>query len=181
MVEDIYRVVTSREFDRGIQGRFLYRLSKGNLCREENPVDHFSVYLLIYDPDMKEVFIGHHKKSGLWLPNGGHMEKNESPLDTGVREMQEELGNEIQIVNFPDLPDFLSITEGIDNPGKSCNTHYDIWYFVEADEDRFWPDQEKIKAEFDEMRWVSLSVARKLITDPNNLQALAVLETKFEL
>lgn len=45
-----------------------------------------------------------HKKLGLWLPVGGHIDKNEVPDDALVREFREEVGLEIRILNRNDLP-----------------------------------------------------------------------------
>ncbi|MCX6799315.1 MAG: NUDIX domain-containing protein [Candidatus Diapherotrites archaeon] len=45
-----------------------------------------------------------HKKLGKWLPPGGHMEKNETPDDALQRELMEELGIKIRILNRHDLP-----------------------------------------------------------------------------
>ena len=58
--------------------RFLERFSMGNLTRDEDNKSHFCAYFAAYDPNAKEVFIGHHKKSGLWLFNGGHIDKDEN-------------------------------------------------------------------------------------------------------
>lgn len=181
MVEDLRVVIENGNFDRNIVNRFLQRLNQGSLSRAENPADHFGVYTLIYDKDRREVFMGHHKKSNLWLASGGHMEPGETTVETGTRELFEEMGDDVKIENFPHIPDFLSITEEINNIGKPCRTHYDVWYFVEVDQDWFWPNEEKFGEEFHTMRWLSIEDARKLVVEKNNLQALAILEKKFEL
>lgn len=44
----------------------------------------------------------HHKKLNLWLPVGGHIEKNEAPDDALLREIKEETGIEVKILNKDD-------------------------------------------------------------------------------
>jgi 8-oxo-dGTP pyrophosphatase MutT (NUDIX family) len=40
-----------------------------------------------------------HKKLGVWLYPGGHMEPNETPLDTALRETEEETGMKVRLVD----------------------------------------------------------------------------------
>lgn len=39
-----------------------------------------------------KVFLHQHKKIGIWMGVGGHVEKNENPLETLLREVKEEIG-----------------------------------------------------------------------------------------
>ncbi len=164
--------------DEHVLQKFNKRIGRGNLTRSEDPFNHLSVYFMIFDQYERKVFIGHHKKSGLWLANGGHMEQGETPLETAKREMGEELGENLKVIRFPSEPCFLSVTEGIDNPGKQCRTHFDIWFFVEVSRRNFNPDNDKIAQEFEEMDWFSMRDARVHVSDPNTLSALTLLEEK---
>jgi hypothetical protein len=65
-----------------IAKRFLDRLEQGILTKDENPVSHFCAYFSAYDPKVKEIFIGHHNKLGLWLFNGGHIDEGETTNET---------------------------------------------------------------------------------------------------
>jgi 8-oxo-dGTP pyrophosphatase MutT (NUDIX family) len=47
----------------------------------------------------EKVLLIHHKKTGLWLPVGGHMDQNEVPDDAVHREVKEEVNLEVEIVN----------------------------------------------------------------------------------
>ena len=69
--------------------------SGAELYRRVPPADppkHLVVYFLPYHVDTDSLFLVEHRKAGLLLPPGGHVEPGESPWDTVVREAQEELG-----------------------------------------------------------------------------------------
>lgn len=152
---------------------FLQRIEEGNLIRDENKESHFSIYFLPYNPTTQEVFLTHHKKSGLWISPGGHIEKGETLLDALDREIREELGLDLDVGEI-DVPFMISITE-IDNPSQPCRAHYDIWYLILTDGGDFNIDSR----EFHESRWVTLTQARKLVTDPNNIKAFNLLEQEL--
>ena len=44
-----------------------------------------------------KVLLIHHKKLDLWLPVGGHIEKNETPDEALLREIKEEIGIDVRI------------------------------------------------------------------------------------
>jgi 8-oxo-dGTP pyrophosphatase MutT (NUDIX family) len=56
---------------------------------------------LIHD---NKVLLIHHKKLNLWLPPGGHIEKDETPDEAAEREFREELGLEVELLNRNDVP-----------------------------------------------------------------------------
>ncbi|EKE11827.1 MAG: hypothetical protein ACD_15C00016G0002 [uncultured bacterium] len=158
--------------------KFLRRFEQGKLTKRENSKSHLCASFAAYDLQAKRVFIGHHKKSGLWLFNGGHVDENETLKETLVREINEEWGldgNDFQIGH----PELLTITE-IDNPTKQpCNFHFDFWCFVKVDKNSFAPIESNLQEEFHEYGWKSLSEARNLMTDKNQLLAIDFLENNY--
>lgn len=156
---------------------FISRAKEGQLVRDENPYTHFCVYFAGFDNEAEKVFIGHHKKSGLWLFNGGHIDKGETPEEALEREMGEEWGVQIKLENIG-KPKLLTITP-INHPTIKCNRHYDIWFFVPLSEINFKPDQALLETEFYTTGWKTLGEARNLITDPNTLKAISEFERLF--
>lgn len=152
---------------------WLKRLEEGMLTRDEQPASHFCCYFLPYNPATKEVFIIHHKKSDLWLAPGGHIDKGESLIQALNREIEEELGVKNMIKK--EMKPFLLTVSPISNPVHPCKEHLDIWYRFLADGSEFNVDPR----EFHETRWLSVDEARKLVTDPPNLQALDKIEILF--
>ncbi|MFH1694673.1 MAG: NUDIX domain-containing protein [Patescibacteria group bacterium] len=153
---------------------FLELLESGSYIREEGAKKHFSVYFFPYNPETKQVFIVHHKKAGLWLSPGGHIDSGENPLNTLKREIREELGVKIN-PGENTKPFFLSTVKIGNKPEQSgCDKHYDIWFLIETDGNDFAVDPR----EFLETKWVTLDEARELITDPSTLEALDIIESK---
>ncbi|MBU4204756.1 NUDIX hydrolase [Patescibacteria group bacterium] len=61
---------------------------------------HFTASALIIDNG--KVLLVHHKKLGVWLYPGGHIEKNETPEQTVIREVKEETGLDVEIMGEKD-------------------------------------------------------------------------------
>ena len=156
---------------------FFSRVKEGQLTRDENPFTHFCVYFAGFDPEAKKVFIGHHKKSSLWLFNGGHIDKGETPEESLESEMGEEWGCKIDLKSIGKSK-LLTITP-INHPTIKCNRHFDIWYFVPLLEADFSPDQALLDTEFYTTGWKNIEEAKRIITDTNTLQAISEFETLF--
>jgi 8-oxo-dGTP pyrophosphatase MutT (NUDIX family) len=161
--------------DDNIRIDFNKRINEGYFSKDENKISHFCVYFAAYDPINKLAFIGHHKKSGLWLFNGGHMDKNETPWQTLKREIGEEWGIDMEVDNF--TPSLLTVTNIANNPAKrSCKTHYDIWFFIPQDNEKFAPDNNLLLNEFFEIGWKTFAIARSLTKDPNTPKGIDAIE-----
>ena len=57
----------------------------------------------------KKVLLVNHKKLGVWLYPGGHIEDDETPDNAVVREVKEETGLDVEIAG--DIDDYLSDKE----------------------------------------------------------------------
>lgn len=153
--------------------RFCQRIEEGNLTRAENPASHFDVHFCPINPKTKEVFLTLHKKSNLWLFPGGHLELGETPDQAVNREIEEELGVSQFFKETPE-PFLFSIVD-IDRNERSCKTHHDLWYRMETDGADFVLDP----SEFHQTGWMTITKARTLVTDPNNLVVLERIENSF--
>lgn len=179
LVEHLKKLAKSTNGNRRVKKEFIRRAEEGALTRDENPITHFCVYFAAYDPENHQVFIGHHKKSGLWLFNGGHIDEGELPLEALEREVGEEWGDNAQLDDTY-APSLLTITE-IDNPIKQkCRFHYDIWYFIPLNRKSFTPDESLLEKEFYQTGWKLIEEAKDLIKDANTLTALAEIERLFK-
>ena len=57
---------------------------------------HFTVAVFVVHRG--RVLLHWHRKLGMWLPSGGHIERDELPDDAAVREVREETGVEVELV-----------------------------------------------------------------------------------
>ncbi|NQV88608.1 MAG: NUDIX domain-containing protein [Parcubacteria group bacterium] len=146
------------------------RITEGSPTRDENPKSHFCAYFLPYNSQNKKVFFIHHKKSGLWLSPGGHVDKGEILLEALNREIYEELGVK-NLFKEEQSPFLLTITP-IENKVQPCKVHYDVWFLVHTDGGNFNVDP----VEFHDAKWLTIEEARKIVTDQANLKALEIIE-----
>jgi len=81
-----------------------------------------------------------HRKLGIWLPPGGHLEPNEDPVQGALREAEEESGLAVGIVAAPGLlrverplylppPAAVGVFD-IDIDGQPFHQHIDFVYFT---------------------------------------------------
>lgn len=173
--QELVRLLEAGNFPKEITEQYFQRIEEGNFSIEENPISHFSVYFAAFDAEAKEIFIGRHKKSGLWLFNGGHLNKDEKIRAAVKREMREEWDLDGKYFEIGD-PEFLTITE-INNPKKQpCQKHYDLWFFIEVEKKNFKPSDRALSEEFHEYGWNSFEEARKVVTEKQTLNAIDFIE-----
>lgn len=68
--------------------------------KKRNATKHFTASALIVE--QKKVLLVYHKKLGVWLYPGGHVEFNETPDEAVVREVREETGLDVEILGGVD-------------------------------------------------------------------------------
>ena len=96
--------------------------------RPATPPKHLVSYFAVVDED--EILLVDHKNAQLWLPSGGHVEPDENPRKTVVRELKEELGIELdQGVIGPPLMVTCTPTVGL----VAGHTDVSLWYVIQAD------------------------------------------------
>lgn len=153
---------------------FFERLNSNQaLTREEDPVDHFGSYCIPLNKKTKKIYIGHHKKSDLWLPPGGHIDKNESPKDAAIREFSEELN---YTVTHEPITLVNADISTIYNPGYPCRIHFDFWYVVFMNNDLNF---EFSKREYFTAKWVTIPELLKLNTLPHYIPIYKKLIKNF--
>ncbi|GAA3789485.1 NUDIX hydrolase [Streptomyces phyllanthi] len=127
-------------------GAPLYRTRKPDV-----PATHLVSYFVVLDERRGELLLVAHRKAGLWLPPGGHVEPDERPWAAVVRECREELG--IAAVAAPvagERPFFLTVTR---TRGQGEHTDVSLWYVLSTDAGSITSYDEE---EFSAIRWLSV-------------------------
>ncbi|GGK36286.1 hypothetical protein GCM10010124_31120 [Pilimelia terevasa] len=128
-------------------GQPLFRTAKPDV-----PAKHLAVYFVLLDEPSGSVLLVDHIKAGCWLPPGGHVDPDEDPAVTAVREAAEELGIDARF--YPKLGDgqplFLSVTR---TRGPGSHTDVTMWFVMTGDRDTPMTGD---PAEFARTDWFSL-------------------------
>ena len=94
---------------------------------------HFTVAVFVVWEG--KVLLHLHRKLGMWLPPGGHIEQNELPDDAAVREVLEETGLRVELVGEKreDISDPVQLHRPagvqLENIGPE-HQHIDLIYFA---------------------------------------------------
>jgi 8-oxo-dGTP pyrophosphatase MutT (NUDIX family) len=108
--------------------------SGAELCRTtppDTPPIHLVSYFVVIDPKHRSLLLGDHIKAQLWLPSGGHVEPDEHPRDTVIREAREELDIKAVFLRNRDTPIFITVNQtGGLTPG---HTDVSLWYLLRGD------------------------------------------------
>jgi len=121
-------------------GAPLFRIAK-----PATPPKHLVAYFAVVDGE--NILLVDHRNARLWLPTGGHVEADEHPRQTVIRELFEELGLAAE-ADAIGAPAMVTVTETV---GLTAG-HVDVslWYVVPGDRTqplRFDAD------EFESVRW----------------------------
>jgi 8-oxo-dGTP diphosphatase len=128
------------------------------------PAKHLVAYFLLRDPADGSVYLVHHRRAGLWLPTGGHVEAGEDPADTVRREAPEELGVPARFASVEPRPLFVTVTDTVGD-ARARHTDVSLWYLLDGSRhEPLCPDER----EFAAARWWSR--AEVPAADPSTLE-----------
>lgn len=130
------------------------------IARPATPDTHLVSYFVLVDQAQNKLLLTDHKKSGLWLPPGGHVELNEHPKETVEREILEELGIQADFLSRD--PVFLTVTKTVGQPAG--HTDVSLWYVLRGNvsDSIKYDDQE-----FHQIRWFLPTEVPYPWTDPH--------------
>lgn len=113
----------------------------------------------------ERIVLHKHKRLGLWLQPGGHIDTGERPEDAAVREAREETG--LLVRHFSNTPQCVHVDV---HPGPRGHTHLDVRYLVVAGDD----DPSPPEGESQQVQWFSYADALE-IADAGLVGALRAL------
>lgn len=108
-------------------GAPLYRV----IQRPPTPAKHLVSYVVPVDVQRRRLMLIEHKRSGLLLPPGGHVEPGESMVKGAERECQEELGIPARWdTPAGNRPLFVTVTETRPSPRQDVHTDVSLWFVI---------------------------------------------------
>lgn len=91
---------------------------------------HFCSSVFVINPEDKKILLVKHRHFKKWVQPGGHIEHNEVPEETALREAYEETGIKVRLLGerFPREDDFIRPLGIQKNRGSQGEIHIDITY-----------------------------------------------------
>lgn len=140
---------------------------------------HFAASALVFHN--KKVLLVHHKKLNTWIYPGGHVESSEAPDESVIREVFEECGIQIELINIHRnlnmgnsnvrtvLMPLIILEESIKKKGVIDHFHVDFVYLAKV------RDDQEVQVEIDQfnpretysMGWFEPSSLEKLDMFPD--------------
>lgn len=152
---------------------------------------HFTASAVIIE--QLHILLIHHKRIGAWLPPGGHLEENEFPHQTAIRETKEETGLDISIISssVPDtkdveaffLPEPLTIHAVKAAEAKGIFYHIDIAYLAKINDSsnkNILPTL-TFGNEVNGASWVELKELAKIPLAKNVIEMVSMAKSRLKL
>lgn len=133
-----------------VRGRALLAWLRSPLDEHADPT-HVTGSAIVLDPE-RRVLLHRHKRLGIWLQPGGHLEPDEAPPEAAVRETLEETG--VEAAHPDGVPALIHVDL---HEGPRGHVHIDLRYLLLAEEGGApCPGA----GESSEVAWLEPSVAR---------------------
>ncbi len=129
---------------------------------------HFTASALVVDASRTRTALVHHRKLGIWVQPGGHLDEDDASYPAAaLREVREETGLDGTVE--PPQPLHLDVHEIPARPEMPAHLHLDVRFLVVAD------GELRLSEESHEVRWLAFADARAL-GDASVRRLVAALE-----
>ncbi len=98
-------------------------------CNEDIGLVHVTASAIVVNNAGSKVALHLHKRLGMWLQPGGHIEAGELPVDAALREAHEETGLPVQHHREGGVLFHVDV-----HPGPKGHTHHDVRYLLRSAE-----------------------------------------------
>ena len=137
----------------------------------ERKINHFTATGIVFN-DVGEILMIKHKKLGVWLPPGGHIDENELPCEAVLREIYEETGVKARVITAAQDIDALTYSYELPLPmeilledieGTGLHNHIDMIYLCVAEKTSLNPQENEV----DGIGWFTSEAIMELDTFDN--------------
>jgi 8-oxo-dGTP pyrophosphatase MutT (NUDIX family) len=115
----------------------------------EQPGAHFTASALVVDEARERTALVHHRKLGIWVQPGGHIDPDEAVEHAALREVREETGLAGRLEGLI----HLDVHEIPDRPDFPAHLHLDVRFLVVAD------GELTLSEESHDVQWMTLDEA----------------------
>ena len=138
---------------------------------------HFTASAFVLSPDRRDLVLIHHKKLGIWVQPGGHVENTDPDLASAARrEVLEEVGlAELEPFTQGGSPIFDVDIHAIPaRKSDPAHEHFDVRFaFVSRTRTLV------ISEEVSDLRWVPLDQVQQMATDDSVMRAVKKLRAQL--
>lgn len=134
---------------------------------------HFTATTIIVHKE--KVLLHLHKKLGIWIPVGGHIDRDELPQEAALREIKEETGLTVELYN-PDRQIDVGDVQQLFRPMhillediNQFHQHIDFIYYASAKSNKVSPQN----GETNNLKWFTADEVKELEGAPENVKALS--------
>jgi 8-oxo-dGTP pyrophosphatase MutT (NUDIX family) len=140
---------------------------------------HFTASAFVLSPDRRDLVLIHHKKLGIWVQPGGHVELSDDDLVASARrEVLEEVGlSELELISSAEGKLLFDVDIHLIPARKAdpAHEHFDVRFaFVAKTRELVHSD------EVADLRWVPLDAVEQMGTDESVLRAVGKLRALDE-
>ena len=124
----------------------------------------------------QKVLLHLHKKLSIWLPVGGHIDRDELPEEAALREIKEESGLDVELYNSDsqikasDAKQLIRPMHILLENINKYHQHIDFIYYAKANTFETRPQD----GESDNLKWLTANEIKKLNNCPENVKVLSL-------
>jgi 8-oxo-dGTP pyrophosphatase MutT (NUDIX family) len=137
---------------------------------------HFTASAFVLSPDRRELILIHHRKLGLWLQPGGHIDATDVDLESAARrEVSEEVGlGELEPLTADGELFDVDIHAIPAHKQEPEHEHFDVRFAFVAQSRSFL-----VSEEVADVRWVALDGTSAVTSDRSVLRAVEKLRARL--
>lgn len=109
-----------------------------DVLTRDNIFGHFSASAFVVNKEKNKMVVVYHNINDGWIYPGGHADGEEKLLDVAIREVEEETGLKVKVLDNSIFSIQSAPVKGHIKKGKyvSAHLHLDVVYLLEADENQ---------------------------------------------